>query len=323
MDLKLPTAPHFACLMRLPGCTALPHSQLLCASRRHSPPMCHAVSANQPSAPARIDVLTQQYQGLLAPAKSKAASSSTSGRKSTQSSTTAKQKSNSLGRNAGSRIGGKAEKVSSSDRPGAAAQHSSHSRSAASAGRKTKQTHGTAVSSSTSNGGSSSNSKHSSSTSSKAFRVSQDKTKPNSSGNSQQTGKQTATAAPAQHVILSGKGFGTVAAAPPSSSSSSHNTSSGSHDTSSSSNSSSSSSRSRKTIKMFRFGVEAAAIQKAIQQNGWEDRVEQVEQLNQADVLVAVKCTPGGRHQNLQQVGQGLMVGWLWFNDGVGRAYFS
>jgi hypothetical protein len=55
-------------------------------------------------------------------------------------------------------------------------------------------------------------------------------------------------------------------------------------------------------VKVFRFGVEAAAVQRAVDACGWQERVLQVDTIGQADLLIAVKDTAGGKHQNLTQV---------------------
>jgi hypothetical protein len=55
-------------------------------------------------------------------------------------------------------------------------------------------------------------------------------------------------------------------------------------------------------VKVFRFGVEAAAVQRAVNACGWQERVLQVDAIGQADLLIAVKDTAGGKHQNLTQV---------------------
>ena len=55
-------------------------------------------------------------------------------------------------------------------------------------------------------------------------------------------------------------------------------------------------------VKVFRFGVDAAAVSKAIEGCGWQGRVAVVDTLQQADLILAVKNTQGGKHRNLAQV---------------------
>eukprot|EP00879_Flechtneria_rotunda_P015480 GHRR01016189.1.p1 GENE.GHRR01016189.1~~GHRR01016189.1.p1 ORF type:complete len:228 (+),score=117.28 GHRR01016189.1:43-684(+) len=73
------------------------------------------------------------------------------------------------------------------------------------------------------------------------------------------------------------------------------------HSTSSSNSNSSTNSSGKQLLKLCRYAVEATAVQKALDACGWSHLVKQVEGIGQADVMVAVKNTPGGKHQNLTQ----------------------
>jgi hypothetical protein len=65
---------------------------------------------------------------------------------------------------------------------------------------------------------------------------------------------------------------------------------------------SSSSSGRHKRVRVFRYGVEAVALTRALEAAGWHSRVQLVESLKEADLVLAVKNTAGGRHRNLAQV---------------------
>jgi hypothetical protein len=55
-------------------------------------------------------------------------------------------------------------------------------------------------------------------------------------------------------------------------------------------------------VRIFRFGVEAAAVTKAVEACGWQARVALVESIQEADLILAAKCSSGGKHRNLAQV---------------------
>lgn len=57
-----------------------------------------------------------------------------------------------------------------------------------------------------------------------------------------------------------------------------------------------------RVVKVFRFGLTAAAVSKAIEACNWQGRVVSVDNIKQADLLLAIKCTPGGEHLKLGQV---------------------
>lgn len=54
-------------------------------------------------------------------------------------------------------------------------------------------------------------------------------------------------------------------------------------------------------LRIFRFGVEAAAVTKAVEACGWQARVTLVESIKQADLILAAKCSSSGKHRNLAQ----------------------
>jgi hypothetical protein len=59
---------------------------------------------------------------------------------------------------------------------------------------------------------------------------------------------------------------------------------------------------SKKMLRIFRFGVEAAAVTKAVEACGWQARVTLVESIKEADLILAAKCSSSGKHRNLAQV---------------------
>ncbi|KAF6253139.1 hypothetical protein COO60DRAFT_464932 [Scenedesmus sp. NREL 46B-D3] len=102
----------------------------------------------------------------------------------------------------------------------------------------------------------------------------------------------------------SGKGFGSLASSSTTRAAAAaarQPSSTPSSSSSSSSTPSTSGRSSKRVVKVFRFGVEAAAVQRAVNACGWQERVLQVDAISQADLLIAVKDTAGGRHQNLTQ----------------------
>lgn len=56
-----------------------------------------------------------------------------------------------------------------------------------------------------------------------------------------------------------------------------------------------------KLVRIFRFGVNAAAVNRAVESCGWQGRVELVDSIKTASLILAVKNTSGGKHQNLAQ----------------------
>ncbi len=64
-----------------------------------------------------------------------------------------------------------------------------------------------------------------------------------------------------------------------------------------------------KVLRLFRYSVEQSKIDQAIRDNGWQGRVVQVDSIQEADAIIAVKLTAGGKHQNLSQVGGAWVVG--------------
>lgn len=68
-------------------------------------------------------------------------------------------------------------------------------------------------------------------------------------------------------------------------------------------------------LRIFRFGVESAAVSKAVEACGWQARVTLVESIKEADLILAAKCSSTGKHRNLAQV-----CGWnmaLWVDRGA------
>jgi hypothetical protein len=63
-----------------------------------------------------------------------------------------------------------------------------------------------------------------------------------------------------------------------------------------------------KVLKVFRFGVESAAVSKAIEACGWQGRLDQVESIKGADLILAAKCSSTGKHRNLAQVGRACLT---------------
>ena len=61
-------------------------------------------------------------------------------------------------------------------------------------------------------------------------------------------------------------------------------------------------------VQVFRFGVEAAAVCQVIEACGWQTRVALTDSIKDADIMLAAKCSPSGKHRNLAQVSvwQGL-----------------
>jgi hypothetical protein len=59
-------------------------------------------------------------------------------------------------------------------------------------------------------------------------------------------------------------------------------------------------------VRVFRFGVEAAAVSQVIEACGWQARVALTDSIKDADIMLAAKCSPSGKHRNLAQVRAGV-----------------
>lgn len=58
----------------------------------------------------------------------------------------------------------------------------------------------------------------------------------------------------------------------------------------------------KKLLRIFRFGVESAAVNRAVEACGWQARITLVESIKEADLILAAKCSSTGKHRNLAQV---------------------